>query len=106
MTALEWEDCFRHTWHAVSALGQREIADYAVMFVGLQVDARITNALGPGTVYVRVQPVYLPGSDGIPGCVLKFYAEALCKPLLRLFFYLWNLHSPQERMLSSSPTIR
>lgn len=81
MTALEWEDCFRHTWHAVSALGQREIADYAVMFVGLQVDARITNALGSGTVYVRVQPVYLPGSDGIPGCVLKF----LRKPCASLY---------------------
>lgn len=33
----------------------------------------------------RVKPVYSPGPDGIPGCVLRFCAEALCKPLLKLF---------------------
>jgi len=33
----------------------------------------------------RVKPVYSPGPDGIPACVLRFCAEALCKPLLKLF---------------------
>jgi len=33
----------------------------------------------------RVKPVYSPGPDGIPGCVLKYCAEALCK-LINPFF--------------------
>jgi len=33
----------------------------------------------------RVKPVYSPGPDGIPDCVLRYCADALCKPLFKLF---------------------
>jgi len=30
-------------------------------------------------------PTYSPGPDGLPGCVLKFWASTLFKPILKLF---------------------
>jgi len=30
-------------------------------------------------------PTYSPGPDGLPGCVLKFCASTICKPILKLF---------------------
>ena len=32
-----------------------------------------------------VKPVFSPGPDGVPGCVLRYGARALCGPLLKLF---------------------
>jgi len=30
-------------------------------------------------------PTYSPGPDGLRGCVLKFCASTVCKPILKLF---------------------
>jgi len=30
-------------------------------------------------------PTNSPGPDGLPGCVLKFCAPTICKPILKLF---------------------
>jgi len=32
-----------------------------------------------------ITPTYSPGPDGLPGCVLKFCARTICKPILQLF---------------------
>jgi len=32
-----------------------------------------------------ITPTYSPGPDGLPGCVLKFCARTICKPILKLF---------------------
>jgi len=32
-----------------------------------------------------ITPTYSPGPDGLPGCVLKFFASTICKPILKLF---------------------
>jgi len=32
----------------------------------------------------RVKPDYSPGPDGVPGCVLRYCAETLCRPLHKL----------------------
>jgi len=33
-----------------------------------------------------ITPTYSPGSDGLPGCVLKFCARTICKHILKLFY--------------------
>jgi len=33
----------------------------------------------------RVKPVYFPGPDGVPGCVLRYCTETLCRLLHKLF---------------------
>jgi len=32
-----------------------------------------------------ITPIYSPEPDGLPGCVLKFCARTICKPVLKLF---------------------
>jgi len=32
-----------------------------------------------------ITPTYSPGPDGLSGCVLKFCARTICKPILKLF---------------------
>jgi len=32
-----------------------------------------------------ITPTYSPGPDGLPGCVFKFCARTICKPILKLF---------------------
>jgi len=36
-------------------------------------------------VLETITPTYSPGPDGLPGCVLKFCARTICKPILKLF---------------------